>query len=135
MTSNGGAYKAELNRSILDTSPGKFFELLEYKAEYPGIRYIKVPTRNITPSQTCSGCGVREKKQLSERTHDCKNCDTMLDRDVNAALVILNFARTGFVTGREPALSVEGGVTRSSKHETPSKTCLDGSSSYSKLRS
>jgi transposase len=37
MTAHGGAYKKGLNRSILDTSPGKFFELLESKAADAGI--------------------------------------------------------------------------------------------------
>jgi putative transposase len=119
MTANGGAYKTGLNRSILDTSPGKFFELLEYKAADAGVPYIEVPTRKVKPSQTCSGCGYVEKKQLAERVHDCKKCGLVLDRDVNAALVILNFAMTGFVTGREPALSVESKVTCSLNHETP----------------
>lgn len=119
MTANGGSYKTGLNRSILDTSPGKFFELLEYKAADAGIPYIEVPTRKIKPSQACSGCGYVEKKHISDRVHDCKKCGLALDRDVNAAIVILNFAMTGFVTGREPALSVESEVNRSSKHETP----------------
>lgn len=119
MTANGGSYKTGLNRSILDTSPGKFFELLAYKAADAGIPYIEVPTRKVKPSQTCSGCGYIEKKQLSERIHDCKKCGLVLDRDVNAALVILNFASTGIATGREPALSVESEVTCSLKHETP----------------
>jgi putative transposase len=119
MTASGGAYKTGLNRSILDTSPGKFFELLEYKALDAGIPYIEVPTRKVKPSQTCSGCGHAEKKQLSDRVHDCKKCGLVLDRDVNTAIVILNFAMTGFVTGREPALSVESKVTCSLKHETP----------------
>jgi putative transposase len=119
MTANGGSYKTGLNRSILDTSPGMFFELLAYKAEDAGIPYIEVPTRKVKPSQTCSSCGHVEKKQLADRVHDCKRCGIVLDRDANAAQVILNFARTGQVTGREPALSVESEVTCSLKHETP----------------
>lgn len=120
MTANGGSYKAGLNRSILDTSPGKFFELLEYKAADAGVPFIEIPTRKVKPSQSCSGCGYVEKKPLASRVHDCKKCGLVLDRDVNAALVILNFALTGFVTGREPASSAESEVTYSLKHETPS---------------
>jgi len=40
--------------------------------------------------------------------------------------VILNYALTGFVTGREPSSGVEGGVTRPLKHETltiPERSC------------
>lgn len=119
MTARGGTYKAGLNRSILDTSPGKFFALLAYKAADAGIPYVEVPTRKIKPTQTCSGCGKTEKKGLKDRQHDCKSCGLKVDRDVNAALVILNYALTGKVTGWEPALGVEGEVARPVKHETP----------------
>lgn len=119
MTAHGGAYKKGLNRSILDTSPGKFFALLEFKAADAGIPYVEIPTRKVKPSQSCSGCGVVQKKALSERTHACACCGLRLDRDVNAARVILNYALTGFVTGREPSSGVEDGVTRPLKHETP----------------
>lgn len=122
MTASGGAYKKGLSRSILDSSPGKFFQLLEYKAADAGIPYIEVPTRKIKPSQACSGCGFVLKKLLSERVHDCNKCGLVLDRDVNAALVILNYALTGFVTGREPASGVEEKNSFPVKHETPSHT-------------
>ncbi|HYX37880.1 MAG TPA: hypothetical protein VE954_32655, partial [Oligoflexus sp.] len=46
----------------------------------------------------------------------------ILDRDVNAALVILNYALTGFVTGREPASGVEEKNSFPVKHETPFQT-------------
>ena len=119
MTSHGGCHKKGLNRSILDTAPGKFFSLLEYKAADAGVPYIEVPTRKIKPSQTCSQCGSTAKKSLGDRVHECQLCGYWNDRDVNAALVILNFALTGFVTGREPALGVEDKVTCPLKHETP----------------
>jgi putative transposase len=118
MTAHGGAYKSGLNRSVLDTSPGKFFAFLEYKAADAGIPYIEIPTRKVKPSQSCSGCGAVQKKTLGERTHLCACCGLTLDRDVNAARVILNYALTGFVTGREPSPGVEGGVARPLKHET-----------------
>ncbi|MBM4254210.1 MAG: transposase, partial [Deltaproteobacteria bacterium] len=67
-----------------------------------------------------------QKKSLSERVHACACCGLRLDRDVNAARVILNYALTGFVTGRELSSGVEGGVTRPLKHETltiPERSC------------
>ena len=127
MTASGGSYKKALNRSILDTSPGEFFARLEYKAEEAGIQYTKVPTRKVKPSQTCACCGKQEKKKLSERIHDCKECGFRCDRDVNAALVMINYALTGTaysgkkVTSQELALGVEGEVTNPVKHETPPK--------------
>ncbi len=40
-------------------------------------------------SQDCSVCGTRVQKTLSTRTHQCPNCQTVLDRDRNAAINIL----------------------------------------------
>ena len=59
------------------------------------------------------------------RVHDCLGCGFKADRDVNAALVMINYALTGVahsgekVTGQELALGVESGVTWMLKHETP----------------
>lgn len=125
MTACGGDRKAGLNRSILDTSPGDFFQKLRYKAEEAGIQWSEIPTRKVKPSQTCACCGVQEKKHLSMRIHDCINCGFKTDRDVNAALVMINYALTSVahsgekVTGQELALGVESGVTWMLKHETP----------------
>jgi putative transposase len=41
-------------------------------------------------SQDCSVCGTRVKKSLSTRTHKCHSCGTVMHRDHNAAVVILN---------------------------------------------
>lgn len=125
MTAFGGSRKAGLNRSILDSSPGDFFKKLKYKAEEAGIQWSEIPTRKVKPSQTCACCGVREKKDLSIRIHHCLSCGFKTDRDVNAALVMINYALTGTphsgekVMGQELALSVESGVTWMLKHETP----------------
>jgi len=40
-------------------------------------------------SQLCSGCGEYVTKDLAERVHTCSHCGLVLDRDVNAARVIL----------------------------------------------
>jgi putative transposase len=40
-------------------------------------------------SQLCSGCGSIVQKTLAERVHVCPCCGLVLDRDVNAARVIL----------------------------------------------
>ncbi len=120
MTSAGGSYKAGLNRSILDTAPGTFFRLLECKAAEAGIPYVEAPTRSLKPSQTCCSCGSREKKRLSERTHNCQKCGLVCDRDVNAALVILQYALAKHA-GQELALGADGWRPRVvfPKHETP----------------
>ena len=45
-------------------------------------------------SQRCSRCGRYVQKSLSVRTHICPSCGFVADRDVNAAINILQ-ARTG----------------------------------------
>ncbi|WP_237396040.1 transposase [Okeania sp. KiyG1] len=40
----------------------------------------------------CSNCGHKVSKTLSVRTHSCQKCGTVLDRDENAAINILNKA-------------------------------------------
>ena len=100
MTASGGEYKKGLNRSILDTAPSTFLNLLKTKAEEAGSMWVEVPTRQVKPSQTCHRCGLQRKKPLSERTHQC-GCGASCSRDENAARVMLNWVLTGNVTGQE----------------------------------
>jgi putative transposase len=79
-----------LAKSISDASWSKFKEILIFKAEEAG-RLVELVNPAYT-SQDCSGCGKRVKKELSERTHDCKSCGLILDRDHNAAINILKSA-------------------------------------------
>ncbi|MBX7220069.1 MAG: transposase [Blastocatellia bacterium] len=103
---NGAASKAGLNREILDTAPATFLNLVKVKAEEAGIDYWEVPTRNVKPSQSCSGCGHQRTKALSERLHHCPRCQLNLTRDRNAARCMLNWVLFGTVhnpTGLERA--------------------------------
>lgn len=83
---NGAAAKAGLNKSILDAGWGMFVEMTKAKAASAGRTVLSVNPKYT--SQTCSGCGVVKKKDLSERRHSCE-CGTELDRDTNAAVNIL----------------------------------------------
>lgn len=76
-----------LAKSIADSSWGKFFELLSYKAGEAGRTVIKVAPQNT--SQMCSQCGEKVPKSLSVRTHRCPFCGLTIDRDLNASLNIL----------------------------------------------
>lgn len=84
----GVAQKAGLNRSILDTAPGAFLELLKTKAEEAGSRIEEVPTQTVKPSQRCHACWEVQAKALSERWHSCA-CGAECGRDLNSALVML----------------------------------------------
>jgi putative transposase len=118
MTAHGGEYKKGLNRSILDVAPSTFLNLLKTKAEEAGSLWVKVPTRQVKPSQTCHRCSVQRKKPLSERTHHC-GCGASCSRDENAARVMLNWALTGNVTGQELSDVGSGCCLAVKNHETP----------------
>ena len=81
----------KLARCISSVSWGKFFSMLEYKANWYGNEIIKVPTM-YPSSQTCSCCGYKNPlvKNLAVRKWECPNCHTKHDRDTNASINILN---------------------------------------------
>ena len=81
----------KLARCISSVSWGKFFNMLEYKANWYGNEIIKVPTM-YPSSQTCSCCEYKNPlvKNLAIRKWECPNCHTKHDRDTNASINILN---------------------------------------------
>ncbi len=102
--SNGAAAKSGLNKSISDAGWRQFQQQCVAKAAWAGRRVLFV--NPAYTSQTCSGCGVIGKKELSERWHSCPECGTELDRDVNAAINILRLGRSqqAVPVCRSPAL-------------------------------
>jgi putative transposase len=83
-----------LARYIYDASWGKFFELLNYKAEEAGRLVIKVP-RFEPNTETCSACGViNQELTLSDRQWVCKSCGVLHDRAYNAAKNIRRVGQT-----------------------------------------
>ena len=88
-----GLARSALAKDVHDASWAKFISMLRYKAAWAGVRLIEVDSRNT--SQECSGCGQRVPKGLGERRHDCPHCGLSVDRDLNAALNVLNRAGVG----------------------------------------
>ncbi|MGE8077668.1 RNA-guided endonuclease InsQ/TnpB family protein [Peribacillus loiseleuriae] len=80
----------KLSKSISDAGWGMFRNMLAYKCEKHDGVLIKVEPKFT--SQDCSCCNNRVKKSLSIRTHICTKCGTVLDRDYNAAINILQKA-------------------------------------------
>ena len=97
-----------LAQAISDSSWGRLRTYLTYKAAEAG-REIEAVAPHFT-SQRCSRCGEYVQKSLSVRSHICPSCGFVADRDVNAAINILQ-ARTGPSRKREAAgLSIVDGT-------------------------
>ena len=82
----------KLSKHISDASWSKFFQMLQYKANWYGKEVIKV-NRYFASSKTC-GCGVKnENLKLSDRVWTCNSCGTENSRDHLASQNILKEGR------------------------------------------
>ena len=84
--------KRGMNKSVLDAGWSIFRNMLEYKCNHAGLYYSKIDEKYTT--QTCSCCGSRHSSPkgragLGIREWICKECNTLHDRDINAAMNIL----------------------------------------------
>ena len=80
-------------KSIADASWNQFRQYLTYKAEEAGRKLGLVNPAYTT--QTCSQCGRREPKDLSNREHCCFQCGYKATRDFNASQNILALGLDG----------------------------------------
>lgn len=85
--------RALARRKLADVSWGEFMRELEYKAKWYG-KEVKHVDHFYASSQICSECGSRfhRLKDTSIREWKCPNCGTYHNRDINAAINIMNTA-------------------------------------------
>ena len=83
-----------LARAIANASWLKLVDILQYKCEWYGKKLIQINPSYT--SQICANCGesnhrlgLSKAEWLGIREWDCPNCGKHLDRDINAAQVIL----------------------------------------------
>lgn len=76
---------SRLSRQLHDVNLGEFRRQIEYKAQWAGVKVI-IADRFYPSSKLCSFCGYkRDKMFLNVRNWCCDKCNTVHDRDINAA--------------------------------------------------
>ena len=80
----------KLAKSIQDASFGTLISMLKYKAAWHNRKIIEID-RFYPSSKTCHYCGHRmDYMGLEVRNWTCPKCGTKHDRDINAAINIMN---------------------------------------------
>jgi putative transposase len=103
-------FKNKLAKSAADASVGALKKVLIEKAGQAGRSVVMVKPAYTT--MTCSECSSRAKKRLglSVRVFDCDPCGFRMDRDRNAARVILATAGFNRATVESVRLTVPSGA-------------------------
>ena len=83
-----------LGKSTMDNGFGMFREMLSYKQErIPYHKLIRVDQRLFPSSKRCSKCGnIKSELKLSDRIYKCNKCGLEIDRDLNAAINLKQYA-------------------------------------------
>ena len=71
----------------------EFRRQMQYKCEWNGIEFV-LADRFYPSSKTCSNCGnIKKDLKLSDRTYKCSECGLVIDRDYNAAINLMKYAK------------------------------------------
>lgn len=86
----GMSKNKKLSKSIYDAGWGKFISMISYKQMMRNGEIVVID-RFYPSSQICCVCGNRDgKKELSIRKWICPHCESFLERDINAAINLLD---------------------------------------------
>ena len=87
-----------LAKSVSDAAFSEFIRQVKYKAEEVG-HIVVVADKYFPSSKLCSECGaVASHLRLDQREWVCPSCETVLDRDLNAAINLSRYAARSAVS-------------------------------------
>lgn len=115
-TLNVAAMRQLWGRKVSDLAFGSFLLKVEWLALKLGKTFVKIDPFKPT-TKTCHVCGHQQAMPLSVRTFECQGCGCTEDRDVNAALNILEAGR-GLRSGvpRKTAARRQGTLITAESH-------------------
>ncbi len=86
-----GMQKGMFGKSVNDLGWYEFVRQLSYKSEWYG-SYLHKADRYFPSSKLCNNCGIKNTTvKLSDTRWTCSGCNTLHDRDINAALNLKNY--------------------------------------------
>jgi putative transposase len=115
VTDHSKKHSRSLHRSVLDAAPAMLNQMTSTKALEAAGLYHEIDTITVKPTQRCYQCWDVQPKTMDVRIHSCKKCGFTIDRDVNAALVMLKAFTSEGLARREGS-----GQPEPTKRETPS---------------
>ncbi len=93
----------KLSRSIMFSGWGRLIAQLKYKVQWTKHSVLGIASRWYPSTQTCSHCGKKSKEKivLHIRSWQCEHCNSIHDRDTNAAKNLEKLLMTYF-PNKEP---------------------------------
>lgn len=79
-----------LNRNLSDSSMSKLKKYITYKQKMYYDKEIVLYPRFEPSTKLCSSCGHIQKMNLNDRVFNCNECESSLNRDLNASINIKN---------------------------------------------
>jgi len=98
MVKSGGVSKKDFNDKVLAAGWYQLKMIIKYKSEWYGRELIEVD-QYFPSSQLCSVCGQQNQVKIL-RKYICSGCNTVHDRDVNAAKNLMTVGQWHQVTGQ-----------------------------------